>query len=202
MAVRAREAVDRTDRNGTSRVEIREMELVDLSAVYELGEKLFTPELSAILYRTWDQYELIACFASDGETCLVAEQDERIVGFAIGTLLEKPRSAWTYGWLLWLGVDPEFASHGVGRRLVRRVTELLIERGARMMIVDTDASNARAIEFFRGQGFGDESEHVYLWKNLTQEPGYHRNRERGGNRTIRKVAGRRPNLPKPDEDDD
>lgn len=199
---RSRESMERAERGAVPRVDIREMELVDLSDVYELGEKLFTPELSTILYRTWDQYELLQCFASDGETCLVAEQEGQIVGFVIGTLLEKPRSAWTYGWVLWLGVDPDCSGRGVGRRLVRRVTELLIERGARMMIVDTDASNEKAIRFFRDQGFGDETEHVYLWKNLTQEPGYERARERGGQRTVRKVAGRRPHMPRPDDEDD
>ena len=32
---------------------IREMEIDDLSAVYHLGEKLFTSDEFPILYRTW-----------------------------------------------------------------------------------------------------------------------------------------------------
>ncbi len=37
-------------------VEIRRMEIDDVSAVYHLGEQLFTSEEFPILYRTWDPY--------------------------------------------------------------------------------------------------------------------------------------------------
>lgn len=74
-------------------VEIREMELKDISGVFELGQKLFTAEKWPTLYRSWDDHELAQLFSTDAETCLVAEADERIVGFALGRVMEKPRSA-------------------------------------------------------------------------------------------------------------
>lgn len=157
---------------------IREMELDDLSAVYELGEHIFTADRWPTLYRTWDQYELVEMFASDGETCFVAEDNDKVIGFALGTLIEKRRSAWTYGYLLWIGVDPNAGRKGVGARLVRRMTDMFIELGARMMLVDTDAENSAALGFFRGLGFGNESEHVYLQRNLSSHPGYIRKRRR------------------------
>ena len=70
------------------------MELDDLPGVYRLGERLFTPEKQPNLYRTWDEYELAELFTSDGDFCLVAESGDRVVGFAMGTLIEKRRSAW------------------------------------------------------------------------------------------------------------
>lgn len=157
-------------------VTIREMELEDLAVVYELGERLFTADRWPTLYRTWDQYELVEMFASDGDTCFVAEDDGRVIGFALGTLIEKRRSAWTYGYLLWIGVDPHAGRKGVGARLVRRMTDVFIELGARMMLVDTDAENEDALRFFRSIGFGNESEHVYLQRNLSSHPGYIRKR--------------------------
>jgi hypothetical protein len=45
---------------------IREMEIDDLSAVYHLGEKLFTSDEFPILYRTWDPYEVTDYFSTDG----------------------------------------------------------------------------------------------------------------------------------------
>jgi ribosomal protein S18 acetylase RimI-like enzyme len=171
---------------------VRPMELEDLHTVFALGERLFTAEKWPNLYRTWDEFEVIELFATDSDTCLVAEVDGRIAGFALGTLIEKRRSAWTYGYLLWLGVDPDVGRKGVGARLLARLTDLFIEGGARMILVDTDAENSPALSFFRGQGFGNESAHVYLTRNLSQHPGYLRKKSLRG----RLAASR--GLPKPE----
>ncbi|MBI5610212.1 MAG: GNAT family N-acetyltransferase [Deltaproteobacteria bacterium] len=159
-------------RTSSGGLEIREMEIGDLAAVYELGEELFTAERWPTLYRTWDAYELAVHFASDSEMCLVAEYQERVVGFAVGTMLEKRGSAWTYGHLLWLGVDPNAGRKGIGGRLTAHLQEVFIELGARMILVDTDADNTAAISFFKRAGFDDDSAHVYLSKNLTYDPQY------------------------------
>lgn len=151
-------------------VDIREMELSDLVPVFELGHRLFTAEKWPTLYRAWDEYEIMDLYGSDRELCLVAEADDKIVGFALGTEMEKPRSAWKYGWLLWLGVHPKFKRRGLGTRLVNRLTDLFIEREVRMMLVDTDAENADAIAFFHRRGFGGALNHVYLSRNLDDHP--------------------------------
>lgn len=164
------------------------MELEDLPGVFALGERLFTAEAWPNLYRTWDEYELVAMFAADGDTCLVAEQDDEIVGFALGTIIEKRRSAWSYGWLVWLSVAPEVRRSSVGSRLVDRLTELFLEQGARMMLVDTDAQNEPALAFFEARGFGNPRGHLYLTRNLAQEmKRTHRGRRAGdGSKKTRK----------------
>ena len=151
---------------------IREMELKDIPAVFELGQKLFTAEQLPTLYRSWDDHELVALFDTDNETCLVAEQNERIVAFALGRVMEKPRNAWRYGWLEWLGVEPSFKRSGIATRLLNKLTELFIERDARIMLVDTDATNHNALGFFRKNGFGHEIRHVYMSRNLEDHPRY------------------------------
>ncbi len=148
------------------------MELEDLSVVFALGERLFTAEKWPNLYRTWDEYELVDFFLSDGEFCLVAEVHDTIVGFSLGTLLEKRRSAWAYGYLVWIGVSPDVKRAGVGTRLLNRMTELFIEAGARMMLVDTEVENRGAIGFVKKQGFGHEIAHLYLSRNLSTHPEY------------------------------
>jgi len=153
-------------------LDIRELELNDIPAVFDLGERLFTPERWPNLYRTWDEYELVELFASDGDTCFVAELHGRVVGFALGTMIEKRRSAWKYGYLLWLGADPEVGPLGIGSRLFHRLQEVFIQQGARIMLVDTAEENLGALHFFRRQGFGNEQGHVYLSKNLSGEPTY------------------------------
>lgn len=161
------------------RVVIREMEIDDLPAAFELGDRVFSADLPS-LYRTWDEYELVDTFSSDGEFCLVADKDDVLVGFTIGSVIRKRRSAWTYGYLSWIAVEPKLSGRGIARRLVSRLTELFIEAGVRMMVVDTDPDNERAVEFFTRLGFGRPVEHVYLTRNLTDLPEYRRRREREG----------------------
>lgn len=154
------------------RVEIREMDLDDLPQVFDVGEKLFTAEKWPNLYRTWDEYELLELYASNKELCLVAEIDNQIIGFALGSIIEKERSAWNYGYLEWIGVLPSMKNKGIGTRLFNRLTDLIIKRGARMMIVDTEMENREALQFFKKQGFGQEIKHVFLTRNLSTHPDY------------------------------
>jgi ribosomal protein S18 acetylase RimI-like enzyme len=109
---------------------------------------------------------------SDGEFCLVAKTERHIVGFALGTLMEKYGSAWRYGWLLWLGISQRYRGRGIAARLLNRLADLFIQHGARIMLVDTDAANDGAIKFFRKQGFGNDLMHVYLSKNFGEHPSY------------------------------
>ena len=149
------------------KIQVREMELDDLAAVFHMGEKLFTAREAPNLYRTWDEYELIELFYADSELCFVAEADEKIVGFALGTTIEKERSAWKYGHLVWLGILPEFQRSGLGERIFSHLKAVMAKRGVRMLVVDTEADNLQALRFFRKMGFGKPEEHIYLSLNLS-----------------------------------
>ena len=151
-------------------VEVREMELEDLPAVYALGESVFTADKWPSLYRTWDEYEPVGLFHSGQDTFEAALQK----GFALGSLIDKRNSAWSYGYLTWLAVDPELKRSGIASQLIDAITEAFIRAGARMMIVDTDADNKPAIKLFRKHDFLNEDRHVYLSKNLTYHPDYQR----------------------------
>ncbi len=165
-------------RNPAQQVEIREIEIEDVSAVFALGERLFTSDRWLNLYRTWDEYEVVDLFSADGETCFVAIYQDVVVGFALGSLIEKRRSSWKYGYLRWLGVAPEVGGMGIGHKLLKHTTDRFIDLGARMMLVDTDAENTEALNFFKRRGFGQEHEHVYMTLNLTKQPDYQRRRAR------------------------
>ncbi|MBM4355785.1 MAG: GNAT family N-acetyltransferase [Deltaproteobacteria bacterium] len=162
-------ADDSQSTNGKGRkpvVEVRSMELDDVANVFHLGEKLFTATSVPNLYRTWDEFEVVNLYQTDTDTCLVAEVDEVLAGFALGTVIEKNRSSWTYGYLVWLGVDPKFQRFGVASRLFRRFHELMLEQGARIIMVDTEMDNVPALRFFRKMGFNNAQEHVFLTMNV------------------------------------
>ncbi len=162
----------KSGRSPASGIEIREMELDDLPSVFALGAQLFTAEKWPNLYRTWDEFELLSTFSTDKELCLVAEKDGKIVGFILGSLIEKPRSAWVYGYMEWIGVDPAIKNRGTGTRLLNKLTDLFIKHGARMMLVDTELENQEALRFFKKMGFGNETKHIFLSRNLTTHPDY------------------------------
>lgn len=145
---------------------IREMEIDDMPQVFHMGETIFTAERVPSLYRTWDEYEVASLFISDPEYCLVAEVDDRIIGFVLGTTVTKARSPWKYGYLVWLGVLPDWQRDGIGSRLFDKIAELMIEDGVRMFLVDTQADNVPALQFFKKRGFGNPEEHIYLTLNL------------------------------------
>jgi ribosomal protein S18 acetylase RimI-like enzyme len=148
---------------------IRQMEIDDVSAVYRLGERLFSSEEFPILYRTWDPYEVTEYFSSEPDYCLVAEAEAngKIVGFILATTVEKEGTAWKkYGYLSWIGVDEAFQRTKLGLRLYRELEKRLLEDGVRMVIADTEAENEEAISFFKGIGFSNSGQHVWLAKTL------------------------------------
>ena len=156
------------EENGSKRkpdIEIREMEVDDIPAVFHLGEKVFTAEKTPTLYRTWDEFEVVSMFTSDQEYCLVAETEGQIMGFVLGNVIAKRKSAWKYGYLVWLVVAPEYQRMGVASRLFNRFTDKMTEDGVRMFIVDTEADNLEALHFFRAKGFNSPQQHIYMTYN-------------------------------------
>ncbi len=149
-------------------IDIREMTIDDMAAVFHLGETLFTSDFSPSMYRTWDEYEITTLFNSDNELCLVAECGEEIVGFALGTTVEKNHSAWKYGYLVWIGIRPGLQHGGTGQKLFNELKGRMVDQGVRMIIIDTDADNENGIRFFQKLGFGNIQEHVYMTLNLSR----------------------------------
>jgi ribosomal protein S18 acetylase RimI-like enzyme len=145
------------------------MNIDDLAAVFHLGEKLFTSEYSSSMYRTWDEYEITTLFNSDSELCIVAELAGEVVGFALGTTVEKQNSAWKYGYLVWIGTRLGLQQQGTGNKLFEEIRERMIEQGVRMIIIDTDADNEAGINFFKNKGFGNIQQHVYMTLNLSKK---------------------------------
>lgn len=149
-------------------VTIRQMEIDDVSAVYHLGEKLFTSDEFPILYRTWDPYEVTDYFTTESEYCLVAEtDDDRIVGFVLANMIEKEGTAWKkYGYLSWIGIAEDFQRANLGQRLYNKLEDNFQKQGVRMVIADTDAENEGALYFLNNMGFSERAQHVWLAKTL------------------------------------
>ncbi len=152
-----------------STLRFRNMSIDDFPEVFHIGEQVFTAEYSQSLYRTWDEYEITTLYNSDNHLCLVAEAGEKILGFALGTTVEKHNSPWKYGYLVWLGVRSGLQQSGVGSGLFKEIKRRMKEQGVRMIMIDTAADNQPAINFFKKQGFGDTQQHLYMSLNLSRK---------------------------------
>ncbi|MCA1808220.1 MAG: N-acetyltransferase family protein [Kiritimatiellia bacterium] len=150
----------------TSNIEIRPACIDDLAAIFHLGEELFRAEAVSNLYRTWDEYAVTSQFNSEPEFMLVANAEEKLVGFIIGSLIEKAGTAWNYAHLIWLGVHPDLAGLGVGSSLFDEFRSLVRKHEIRMMLVDTQADNEAAIRFFQSKGFTNPIDHIYMTLNM------------------------------------
>jgi len=146
------------------------MEIGDLAPVYRLGERLFTSNAFPTLYRTWDSFEVTYYYNADSDYCLVAEDGEgRVIGFALGSTVEKDNSPWKYGYLAWIGVAPEYHGRKVADRLLREFEKRMKDEGVRILLVDTEAGNHRALKFFQHNGFAQSKSHVWLSKSLIRD---------------------------------
>ncbi|MEJ2491711.1 MAG: GNAT family N-acetyltransferase [Desulfuromonadales bacterium] len=161
--------MNKNDTENEDVLDIRNMTIDDLAEVFHLGEDLFTSDYSPSMYRTWDEYEITTLFNSDSELCLVAEYGDEIVGFALGTTVEKSNSAWKYGYLVWIGVRRGIQKKGVGDGLFHEIRKRMEEQGVRMILIDTDADNEAGIRFFKKHGFGSVRKHVYMTLNLARK---------------------------------
>lgn len=187
--------------SATSSVKIRELEIDDLAPVYHLGENLFTSALYPYLYRTWDEWEVIGLYNTDPEYCLVAEIDEQLAGFILGTVISK--ASWTYGYIIWLGVSSNFQRRGVADKLVDKLVERMVEEGVRFMLVDTDPANSPAVKFFIQKGFGNSRQHIVLSMNLSKHERYRKliakERQRGKDQKDKNKRSRKAIQPRQPE---
>ena len=120
-------------------------------------------------------------------TCVVAERDGKLVGFVTGYL--HPKEAGVY--FLWqVGVHPDAAGHGLGRRMIQEILGRNICKGVHTLQTTITKSNepsrglfhavARAEEaeiteepFFLGEHFGDsghEAEYLFRIGPLASPP--------------------------------
>jgi ribosomal protein S18 acetylase RimI-like enzyme len=145
-------------------VKVREMTIDDVADVFHLGEELFTFNMFPNMFRTWDEFEVIDFFSSESEFCLVATRREKIVGFLLSTIIEK--TSRKYGYLVWFGVDRPVRRKGVASKLFDKMKRIMEKNDVNMIIIDTQADNTEALEFFRKKGFSSPQDHVYLSLNI------------------------------------
>jgi ribosomal protein S18 acetylase RimI-like enzyme len=97
-------------------------------------------------------------FQHFGDTCLVVEDDGRLVGFLVGMMSQRMPDA---GYVHYAGVHPDYRGRGLGREMYQRFAAVTRARGRGELFAETGAWNTRSIAFHKALGFvltpGDET---------------------------------------------
>jgi len=133
----------------TSSIRIRPLDELDIGAIVGIDERIggrYRPEV-------WER-RIGYYIRRDPEGSLVAEAGGKVVGFMLGEVrsgefgLEEPT-----GWIEVLGVDPDFRSAGIGRRMADSMLEHFRDQGATTVRTLVDEGMEDIGRFFESLGF-------------------------------------------------
>jgi GNAT superfamily N-acetyltransferase len=98
--------------------------------------KEFTPEDQGLALELADVYLNIPD-QKDYDFILAVNEENRIIGFAC--FGPTPLTEGTFD-LYWIGVDPDYAGHGLGSRMLKWVEEKAISAHGRLMVIETSSA--------------------------------------------------------------
>lgn len=102
-------------------------------------------QVALSLFDVESDYEFLGAFD---------ENDQRLIGYVC--FGATPATEGTYD-LYWLAVDPAAQGRGVGTALIRAVEEKLLDRGARLLVVETSSrpDYAGTRRFYARSGYSE-----------------------------------------------
>lgn len=146
--------------NNEKIIHIRRMNKADIPSIISLDVKItseYRPEM-------WES-EINHYLGRSESSCFVAEIEEKVVGFMIGTI-----HSWLFGiekggWIEILGVDPAHTAKGVGKSLGLRLLEEFKSHGVRVVYTSVEWLSTDLLEFFKTLGM-TKSNFITLVKEL------------------------------------
>jgi len=94
-----------------------------------------------------------------GDTCLVVEDEGKLVAFLVGMLSQRHAGQ---AYVHFLGVHPDYRGRGLGRELYERFSAVVRQRGATVVVAETGALNTRSSAFHRRLGFTFEDGEEFM----------------------------------------
>lgn len=87
----------------------------------------------------------------NGDSCLVAEVDGKIVGSTVFSVINNEKTIyaeWHASYLL-----PQYIGQGIGHLFYQRIEKEMRAKGSEFCILEVLSSNMRAIRFYQSHGF-------------------------------------------------
>ena len=131
-------------------VSIRNLRKEDLSAIVDIEDR--TTGVARRSY--WEKRIEISEAIRPHWASLVAEVDNRVVGFVFGRTGEMEFGlSGTIGWIEIIGVDPAYRRQGVAAKLIEQFTSSAEDHGIQTIFTLVSKSNTEMEHFFARLGF-------------------------------------------------
>jgi ribosomal protein S18 acetylase RimI-like enzyme len=141
---------------------IRPMTPSDFGSVYELGVRCY--KITDKPYNYWSIREVADHLQGNPELCMVADDDGKVVGFALGaSTFEIIEDA---AHVEWIAVAPEYRRRGLGERLLLSLVEIAKGLGRTRVVADIASDNEYSQGMARKAGFVEGLSVTYFTKEL------------------------------------
>jgi ribosomal protein S18 acetylase RimI-like enzyme len=130
------------------KVIIREMGPEDLEGILEI-ERATKGDKRAATYAPVPD----SCIGGEIGTSVVAEVEDKIVGFVLGRVVGSPHELRNVAWIELIGIHPEYQRQGVGRKMVEAWKERCRKKGIKKVHIMLNWRDWRMLSFFESLGF-------------------------------------------------
>jgi ribosomal protein S18 acetylase RimI-like enzyme len=131
-------------------VYVRNLEKRDVPAIVDIEER----QTGLARPHYWEKRIEISEAIRPHWASLVAEIDNRVVGFILGRAGELEFGLpGTVAWIEMIGVDPAFRHRGVAQAMVEQFAESAEDHGIRTIFTLITSNQTEIQHFFAGQGF-------------------------------------------------
>ena len=142
-------------------VKIRQIALDDADAIQNIRKAISADEADIDSVKIVEQQ----IRENQGKLSLVAEVDEKLVGYMISTLLYAGFGIKKSAWIMALGVHPDYMGQGIGLQLARKICEIYDNKGVENIYSSVRWDSTDVLSFFKKLGF-ERSEFINLKKKL------------------------------------
>ena len=140
--------------------QMRMMEEADLPEVEAIQETI----IQGPVPDDWKS-ALTALIGWQQSRCLVAEEENRVVGFIISEVSTGAFGANRAGWLGWIGVSPRKMGQGIGGAMAKALFDIFKKEGVENIYSAVRWDSVDMLSFFKSLGF-DRSNFINLRKRL------------------------------------
>lgn len=153
-------------------VNIRKAKKSDFDKILKLAKELYEVELPFDKNLNKDYYNskkaesnLKKSISSKNNTFLVAEQDNDLIGYIDGNLIDKEGVYINkVACLEHLCVSEKYRKQGIGKMLIDEFTRLMKEKDAKFIKLNAFQNNISAVSFYKKEEFKEYS--IYYMKEI------------------------------------
>ena len=141
-------------------IHIRPMTFDDIGQIEDIQRQILRKDVSS----TWIE-SVKHHIAKEDDLSLVAEVDDKIVGFIIGDIKSGHFGLEKSGWIEMVGVLPRLMGQGIGKGLAGKLFDLFKKNGITDIYTAVRWDAGDMLAFFKSLGF-DRSNFINLRKKL------------------------------------